>query len=162
MVGPTAASMGGSYIESTQGFELGIAATIVLDHQFGDRWAVVTGLGWVQKGGKVSHARPPLPTPPMDSNRHTCRYHFSPRAALPVSGGPWFIAPFAGVAMGLKVGCKYKNAAQLEFEEDGCDEHSPGGGSHARSNSACRSEWIYGVSFREDHALFSRRDTSPA
>lgn len=126
MVGPTVASMSGSYIEATDGVELGVGAGLVLDHQFGDRWALVTGIGWVQKGGKSVT----LSSAPDSSYGFQSSYLQVPllaRAALPLSGGPWSIAPFAGVAFGLNVGCKYKNADEFEFEEDGCDEDTPGG-----------------------------------
>jgi hypothetical protein len=126
MVGPTAASMSGSFIEQTDGVELGIAATIVLDQQLGERWSLVTGVGWVQKGGKsVVFASAPDSAYGFQSSY--LQVPLLARAAFPISGGPWFIAPFAGMAMGLKVGCKYKNADHFEFEEDGCDESTPGG-----------------------------------
>jgi len=126
MVGPTAAGMSGSYIEGTDGVELGIGATLVLDHQFGDRWALVTGVGWVQKGGKSVT----LSSASDSAYGFQSSYLQVPllaRAALPISGGPWSIAPFVGVAIGLNVGCKHKSADQFEFEEEGCDENSPGG-----------------------------------
>jgi hypothetical protein len=128
LAGFATATVGGSYIEGSSGRELGFHAVGVIDREFNDRWAFETGISWIQKGGKKlilsDHAAS------GETYGFQTSYLQIPlliRAKFPISGGPWFIAPFAGIAIGANVGSKHKNGEAFEFEEEGSTANSPGG-----------------------------------
>lgn len=126
MGGPTAATMSGNYIKSVDGRELGFSFTFSIDRKFGKTWAFVTGFSLVQKGGM--HVE--LSTEPGQKYGYQSSYLQVPlllRAAFPVFGGSWYIAPFSGLTVGTNAGLKYKDASRFEFEEEGANENSPGG-----------------------------------
>ena len=124
--GPTAATMSGSYIKGASGLALGFSFWFTLERQFNKRWAFEAGFGWVQKGGKK------LQLADDDSQTYGFKTSYLQfplliRATFPIAGGPWHVAPYAGVAIALNAGCQYKPGDQFEFEEEPCDENSPGG-----------------------------------
>ena len=127
LAGFATATVGGSYIEGSSGREMGFHGMAVLDREFNDRWSLETGFGWMQKGGKK------LTLSDHAASGETYGFQSSYleipiliRAKFPI-GGSWFIAPFAGIAIGANVGSKYKNGEAFEFEEEGSTETSPGG-----------------------------------
>jgi len=129
MAGFVGATMGGSYIEGSSGFERGFHGMLSIDREINDRWSIETGFSWMQKGGSK------LALSGLDEDGATYGYQFSyiqvpilARLKFPISGGPWHIVPFAGVAIGTNAGGKYKDGDRFEFEEDATvDENSPGG-----------------------------------
>ena len=127
LAGFASATVGGSYIEGSDGRELGFHGGAVLDREFNARWSLETGFGWMQKGGKK------LTLSDHAASGETYGFQSSYlqipillRAKFPI-GGSWFIVPFAGIAFGANVGSKYKNGEAFEFEEEGSTETSPGG-----------------------------------
>ncbi|NIA31358.1 MAG: outer membrane beta-barrel protein [Actinobacteria bacterium] len=126
LAGPTAATLSGSYIQGSSGLEMGFSFWLTIERRFNSRWAFETGFGWVQKGGKKI----------LLSGDDSQTYGFQTsylqiplliRATFPIAGGPWYIAPYTGLAIGSNVGCKHKLSDELEFDEEPCDENSPGG-----------------------------------
>jgi hypothetical protein len=126
MFGPTAGNMTGSYIRASDGFELGLTISLTLDYQFDNRWAIATGVAWIQKGGKKI-VLSSVADSTYDFQSQYIQIPLLVRAALPISGGEWYLAPFAGVALNLNGGCQYKHSEQFEYEEEGCNETTPGG-----------------------------------
>lgn len=123
--GPTASTMSGSFIEGSQGLELGFSGGLVFELEFGQTWSLVSGIHWVQKGGK----RLALSTESETYGFQTAYFQLPVlvRIAFPVSNNAWYVAPFTGLMIAAKVGCKYKPGDQFEFEEEPCDETTPGG-----------------------------------
>ena len=126
MAGPSAATMRGDFIEGRNGSELGASFALTLDRELSDRWAFVTGIHMIQKGGK----KLTLSSETGNTYGFQTMYLQVPllaRAAFALSDGPWYVAPFSGLAIGLNTSCKHKDGEQFEFEEEGCNEDSPGG-----------------------------------
>lgn len=129
MAGFVGSSMSGSYIESSSGFEKGFHGMLSIDRELNSRWSIEAGFSWMQKGGSK------LALSGVSEGDSTYGYQFSyiqlpilARLKFPISGGPWHIVPFAGVAIGSNAGGKYKNGDSFEFAEDAkVDENSPGG-----------------------------------
>ncbi len=98
---------------------------IAKERQLGQKWAVVTGLQFIQKGAlKVE-----VPSEGVGTHGFQSAYVQVPvlgRVAFPLSGGPRYLAPFSGVALGFNLGCKSKDGDMFEFEDE-CDETRPGG-----------------------------------
>jgi len=124
MVGPTAATISGSYIESSDGLELGISGGLILDRQFGSRYILMSGFGLIQKGGRKLKL--------ADRDESTIGYRFAYiqipvyfKAVFPI-GNSWSIAPFSGVFFAFNSGADWKEGERFEFE-DSVDENSPGG-----------------------------------
>ena len=119
--GPTASSMNGSYVQSSDGVELGFSAGLLLERQFGDTWALVTGFLWVQKGGK----RLALASTGQDTYGFVTQYLQVPILIMPgfaISGGSLYVGPFAGVGISANFGCKTKDGDRFEFEDD-CEDN---------------------------------------
>jgi len=129
MAGFVGATMSGSYIEGSNGFERGFHGMLSIDREFSNRWSIETGFSWMQKGGSK------LALSGMNEDGATYGYQFSyiqvpilARLKIPISGGPWYFVPFAGVAIGTNASGKYKDGDSFEFEEEATvDENSPGG-----------------------------------
>lgn len=128
MGGFAGATMTGSYIRGSSGPEMGFHFFGMIDREFSERWALEAGVSWMQKGGKK------LVLSDHSGEGETYGFQTSylqvpvlARITFPISGGPWFFAPFAGAALGANVGCKHKEGDRFEFEEEPCDENSPGG-----------------------------------
>jgi hypothetical protein len=124
MAGPTGASMSGSYIESGSGLELGFSGGLVLDRQLGSRFILMSGIGWIQKGGKKLKL--------ADYDESTIGYRFSYiqvpvyfKMLFPIANN-WSIAPFSGVYFAFGGGADWKEGHRFGFE-DTVDENSPGG-----------------------------------
>lgn len=124
--GFASASMSGNYIEGSDGREWGFNFFLSLDREISQRWSIETGISWIQKGGqKLQLAGVPDRTVGFQTSY--LQLPVLARYKFPVSNGPWHIVPFAGIALGANVGCAHKDGNRFEFEEDPCDENSPGG-----------------------------------
>jgi hypothetical protein len=160
MAGFAGASMSGSYIESSSGFEKGFHFFATIDREFNDRWSMETGISWIQKGGSK------LALSGLSADGATYGFQTSylqvpilVRLNFPISNGPWHVVPFAGLAIGSNAGGKYKDGDRFEFEEDATlDENSPGGspktlelsvpfGSYVWINFPGESRFILGAKF---------------
>ena len=124
MAGPTAATISGSYVESSSGLELGFSGGLVLDRQLGSRYILMSGIGWIQKGGKKLKL--------ADHDESTIGYRFSYiqipvyfKVLFPIANN-WSIAPFSGVFFASNGGANWKEGHRFEFEET-VDDNSPGG-----------------------------------
>jgi hypothetical protein len=127
MAGPSAGTMYGSYIKGTDGLELGFSANLTLDKHLGKDWEIVVGVGWVQKGGKKVQ---------LSGFSSDSTYGFQSsyievpivfRKKFKMTQNEWYIAPLAGLAVGFNGGCSWKEGHRFEFEEEPCDENTPGG-----------------------------------
>lgn len=126
LVGPSAATMSGSYIKGSSGLEWGFAAFINIDKEFGDRWSFVTGINVIQKGGKKLM----LAIHGDSTYGYQSMYLQLPlliRAKFPFASGKWYVAPYSGFFIGGNLSMAWKPGEQFEFEEEGADENSPGG-----------------------------------
>ena len=124
MAGPVAATISGSYIESSNGLELGFSAQLVIDHRLGNRYTVMAGVGWIQKGGKkLRLADHDESTYGYQSSYVQIPVHF--KAAFPISRH-WSMAPFSGIFFAFNLSAKWKEGHRFEFKHD-VDDNSPGG-----------------------------------
>lgn len=125
MVGTTAATMSGDFIEGGDWLELGFAAGIAFDQQLSDRFSLVAGLSMIQKGGR----RLQLSTDSDTTYGFQTAYLELPilvRAAFDISGRNWYLAPVAGLSVGYNLSCGHKPGDRLTFTKT-CDEEAPGG-----------------------------------
>ena len=127
LAGPSIATMSGSYIKESGTREWGFTAWFLLDKEFNSRWSFEVGFGVVQKGAKNLL----LSTETSDSTYgYQTMYMQVPllmKAKFPFANGKWFVAPYSGLAVSFNTGCKWKPGNQFEFEEEPCDETTPGG-----------------------------------
>lgn len=124
MAGFTGGTISGSYIESSDGLELGFSGSLLVDTKIGSRFTLMAGAGWIQKGGKKLKL--------ADNNETTYGYQSSYiqipiyfKAAFPISR-KWSIAPFSGVFFAFHGGTNWKEGEQFTFNNN-VDENSPGG-----------------------------------
>jgi hypothetical protein len=160
MAGFAGATMNGSYIEGSNGLEMGFHFFVTLDREFNDRWSIESGFSWIQKGGKELS----LSGTSQGGATHGFQTSYLQvpvllRLKFPIAGGPWYVVPFAGAAIGTYAGGSYKEGNRFEFAEDATlDENSPGGkpkslelsvpfGSYFWINFPGDSRFILGVKF---------------
>lgn len=122
MGGPTFSTMNGSFIDGSDGIEVGFSAALRVDKSMGKNWSFVTGIQWIQKGGKR------LELPGSGGEQHTfvtqyLQFPLMLRKSFAISDGPWHIAPFTGLNLGMGLGCKSKKGDVFEFD-DPCDDAS--------------------------------------
>lgn len=125
MAGPTASTMLGDYVDAAAGLELGFSFLATIDREFSDVLGMWIGVGWVQKGGR----RLALADAGGTTWGYSTSYLEIPvnfQAKFRFANGRLSLAPHAGIAVGLGLGCKVKPGEQFEFDET-CEEGTPGG-----------------------------------
>ena len=124
LAGPTFSTLTGSFVDGSAGSEVGISFRFTFDTPLAGNISLATGLGFVQKGGAELEL-----SPGGQARGFRTMYAQFPlliRPEFAISENQWFIAPFAGPAIGFGMSCDVKPADRFEFE-DSCDDTMPGG-----------------------------------
>ena len=124
LAGPTFSTLTGSFVDGSAGSEVGIIFRFTFDTPLAGNISLATGLGFVQKGGAELEL-----SPGGQARGFRTMYAQFPlliRPEFAISENQWFIAPFAGPAIGFGMSCDVKPADRFEFE-DSCDDTMPGG-----------------------------------
>ncbi len=124
LAGPTFSTLAGSFVDGSAGSEVGIIFRLTFDTPLAGNISLATGLGFVQKGGADIEL-----SPGGQARGFRTMYLQFPlliRPEFAISENQWFIAPFAGPAIGFGMSCDVKPADRFEFE-DSCDDTMPGG-----------------------------------
>ena len=124
LAGPTFSTLHGSFVDGSTGSEVGVNFRLTFDARLAGNVSLATGLGIVQKGGAELEL-----SPGGQARGFRTMYLQLPlliRPEFEISASQWFIAPFAGPAIGFAMSCSVKPADRFEFE-DSCDDTMPGG-----------------------------------
>ena len=124
LAGPTFSTLKGSFVDGSTGSEVGIIFQFTFDTPLTRNVSLATGLSFVQKGGADLEL-----SPGGQARGFRTMYLQFPlliRPEFAISENQWFIAPFAGPAIGFGMSCDVKPADRFEFE-DSCDDTTPGG-----------------------------------
>ena len=133
LAGPTFSTLTGSFVDGSTGSEVGVNFRLTFDTPLAGNVSLATGLGIVQKGGADLEL-----SPGGQARGFRTMYVQFPlliRPEFAISENQWFIAPFAGPAIGFGMSCDVKPADRFEFE-DSCDDTMPGGEQKAIELSA--------------------------
>ncbi len=133
LAGPTFSTLKGSFVDGSTGSEVGIIFQFTFDTPLTRNVSLATGLGFVQKGGADLEL-----SPGGQARGFRTMYAQFPlliRPEFEISENQWFVAPFAGPAIGFGMSCDVKPADRFEFE-DSCDDTMPGGNQPAIELSA--------------------------
>ncbi len=124
LAGPTASRLAGSFVDDSEGSEVGVNFRVTFDSRLvGSVW-LATGISILQKGGKKVSLSGSSETYGFRSMY--LQVPLLVRPQFQIAESPWFIAPFAGAGIALNVSCNIKPGDQFEFDEE-CGESMPGG-----------------------------------
>lgn len=119
-IGPSYATLSGSLIDSSKG-AYGVHMGLNFEHDYGSRWLLDVELAYSQKG--VSDT--PFDGEILDFRHNYFELPITLNRLFQISGGPWAVSPYAGVAVALNLDCGFRYEGESEYTD--CEEGTPGG-----------------------------------
>ena len=114
LAGPTASRLSGSFVDDSEGSEVGVNFRVTFDsHLAGSVW-LATGIAILQKGGRKVLLSGSSET--FGFRSMYLQLPFLVRPQFQIAETPWFVAPFAGAGIAFNLGCSVKPGDQFEFE----------------------------------------------